>query len=46
VRKVHDRLMIFLEQVRLSHISHDHDYAEHGVALSVEGVEMRTETLA
>ena len=44
IRKVHDKLVGFLNQITLAQIAGDTDYCEHGVALSLEGVAMKTES--
>lgn len=43
VRKVHQRLVNFLDQVTLDQIAFDEDYCEHGVPLSVAGLALKTE---
>ncbi len=43
IRKIHKRLSEFLSNITLADIAYDRDYAEPGVAVSVEGNTVRME---
>ncbi|MBI5764888.1 MAG: Rrf2 family transcriptional regulator [Planctomycetes bacterium] len=43
VKKIHQRLVDFLNQVTLAQIAFDDDYGDNGVPLSVAGVALKTE---
>jgi len=45
VRKVHDRLMAFLNRVTLAEIAFDGGYGSRGIALSREGAALNTESV-
>ncbi len=46
VRKIHDQLMEFLNQVTLAQIAFDGEFGERGVALSYEGAALKTEPVS